>query len=341
MLYIDKKYIGLISYKLRNFKEKKQNYWNFACPICGDSKTNALKARGYVFLHQGRLVYKCHNCSYSSNVGNLIKHVDPNVYNEYVLERYKENMSKHNDHVDLKETTLKLDIKSEPILYDAILDTLQHVETLPESHIAKQYLINRKIPKDQWKLFYYVDKFKEWSNQYKFQFMNLDHDHPRLIIPFFDKHGKVFMYQGRALNGEEPKYISVKLDDKQEKVYGLERIDYSKRVYIVEGPIDSIFLPNGIAVGGADFDIPFASAIKSNVTLVSDNEPRNKEIVKMIGKFIDKGYDVCLWPDTIKEKDINEMVLSGKTSDQILQVINDNTYSGMTAKLKYSTWKKV
>jgi len=341
MLWIDQKYVNLISYKLRNFKLKKKNYWNFSCPICGDSKTNQLKARGFVFLHDNRLVYKCHNCGYSSNVGNLIKQLDSTLYNEYVLERYKETSNLHNDHIDLKETTLAITATSEPVLYDAILDTLQLVETLPESHQAKQYLITRKIPKDKWNLFYYTDKFKEWSNQYKFQFMNLETDHPRLVIPFFNKHGKVFMYQGRAFGNEQPKYISVKLDDSEDKVYGLDRVNYKNRVYVVEGPIDSIFLPNCLAVGGADFDIPIIASIKSNVTLVSDNEPRNKEIVKMIGKFIEKGYSVCLWPDTVNEKDINEMVLAGKSIESIMNTINTNTFQGIEAKLRFASWRKI
>lgn len=331
----------MVSYKLRNFKQKKQNYWNFSCPICGDSTTNSLKARGYVFQHEGRLVYKCHNCSYSSNVGNIIKHLDSNLYNEYVLERYKETSNTHNDHIDLKETTLAVTQEPEAVLYDAILDSLKRVDTLPDSHPAKRYIIERQIPRDRWELFYYTDTFKEWSNQFKQQFMNLDTDHPRLVIPFFNKHGKCFMYQGRALGDEQPKYISVKLDDKEEKVYGLERIDFSKRVYVVEGPIDSVLLPNAVAVGGADFDIPFSASIKSNVTLVSDNEPRNKEIVKMIGKFIEKGYSVCLWPDTIPEKDINEMVLSGKSVESIMETINTNTFQGMTARLRFISWRKV
>ena len=341
MLWIDAKYLQMVSYKLRNFKQKKQNYWNFSCPICGDSKTNALKARGFVFQHDGRLVYKCHNCSYSSNVGNLIKHLDANLYNEYVLERYKETSNKHNDHIDLKETTLVVTQESEEVLYDAILDTVQRVDTLPDSHPAKRYIIERQIPRDKWNLFYYTDKFKDWSNKYKFQFMNLETDHPRLIIPFFNKHGKVFMYQGRGLNGEQPKYIAVKLDEKEEKIYGLERVNYANKVYVVEGPIDSIFLPNAIAVGGADFDVPLVASIKSNCVLIPDNEPRNKEIVKMIGKYVEKGYAVCLWPDTVKEKDINEMILAGRSADQILDTINTNTFQGMEAKLRFSTWKKI
>ena len=339
MLWIDAKYVGQISYKLRNFKQRKAYYWNFSCPICGDSKKNPLKARGFVFQHDNRLVYKCHNCGYSSNVGNLIKHLDPLLYNEYVLERYKETSNTHNDHIDLKETTLK--IESDVILSDSVLDKLVRIDKLDLEHPAKQYVINRKIPTDKWHLLYYAKRFKEWTNSVKYQFTNLDNDHPRLIIPFFNDHGKCFMYQGRAFGNETPKYIAIRLDEKTEKVFGMDRVDYSKRVYAVEGPIDSIFLPNSIAVGGAGFDIPYTQAIKSNVTLVMDNEPRNKEIVKMLGKYIEAGFSVCMWPDTVQEKDINEMVMAGKSIDSILETINTNTFQRMEAKLKFTEWKKI
>lgn len=336
MLYIDAKYVGLISYKLRNFKRKNDNYWNFSCPICGDSKKNPLKARGFVFKHQNRLVYKCHNCSYSSNVGSLIKFLDPILYNEYVLEKYKE--SSDNTYIKpIQEFVPEPKVE----LKDGVLDELSCLSDLPDTHPAVRYLLDRKIPRDKLKLFYYTEKFKEWSNKFKYQFMHLETDHPRIVIPFMNKHGKVFMYQGRGLNNEMPKYIAVKLDDKEEKVYGLDRVNYANKVFVVEGPIDSIFLPNGIAVGGADFDIPLVASIKPNCVLVPDNEPRNTEIVKMINKYIEKGYSVCLWPDFVREKDINEMVLTGRSINQILETINTNTFQGMEAKLRFSTWKKI
>ena len=338
MLYIDARFVGQISYKLRNFKKKSDYYWNFSCPICGDSKKNPLKARGFIFKNQQRLVYKCHNCGFSSNIGNLIKHLDPLLYNEYVLERYKENTSKHNDHVKIEDTSIE--VNPEPILYDSILDKLQRIDTLDLEHPAKQYIIKRKIPADKWDLLYFAPKFKTWSNGIKYQFTNLENDTPRLVIPFFNNHGKCFMYQGRAFGNEQPKYITIRLDDKEEKVFGADRLDYSKRVYVVEGPIDSIFLPNSVAIGGAGFDTPFTQGIKTNATLVMDNEPRSKEICKYIEKLINEDYSVCLWPDTIKEKDINEMIMSGKTISQILETINTNTFSGMEAKLKFTEWKK-
>ena len=337
MLYIDTKFVSLLSYKLRNFKQKSTNYWNFSCPICGDSKKDPRKARGYVMLHKTVLMYKCHNCGLSCNFGNLLKRVDSGLYADYVLERYKENTSNHNDHVKVTlEDIYPVELK------DGVLDSINSVDSLPVTHPALSYLIKRKIPRDKWKLFYFAPKFKTFTNVAlgKNKFSSMENDVPRLVIPFFNEHGKCFMFQGRAFGNEEPKYFSIKIDDDAEKVYGLERVDYAKRVYVTEGPIDSLFLPNGLAVAGSSLDIEIFRSIKSNVTLIPDNEPRNKEIMKQVKGYIDNGYPVCLWPDNVTEKDINEMVLSGKSPEDILETINKNTYTGLAAQLRYNEWRK-
>jgi transcription elongation factor Elf1 len=334
MLYIDAKYVGQISYKLRNFKKKNDYYWNFSCPICGDSKKNELKARGFVYKNQDRLVYKCHNCGVSTSIGGLLKQLDPLVYNEYLLERYKENTSKHMPHANVKEIVPEI---APEISTDLIKAGAQSIQSNQE---ALQYVISRKIPTDRWKDLYYVPKFKEFVNNLKYTFPDTKYDAPRLIIPFFDKDGKCIAFQGRAFGKEMPKYITIKLDDKQEKIYGLDRMNPDKRIYVTEGPIDSMFIPNAIAVAGAGFDTKFIDAIKDNATLIMDNEPRSKEITKFIEKLIDNNYTVCLWPDTIEEKDINEMVLANKSIDSILDTINTNTFQGMEAKLKFTQWRK-
>jgi hypothetical protein len=162
-----------------------------------------------------------------------------------------------------------------------------------------------------------------------------------MIIPYFTRAGKCFAYQGRAYGREEPKYYTIKVDETEEKIYGLDRVDFGKRIYVVEGPIDSLFLPNGIAVSGSSFDTPTIRQLLANATIVMDNEPRNKEIVKQLEKYIELGYSVCMFPSTIQQKDINEMILhGGMTPDEIIDVINTNTYSGMEAKLNFSTWRK-
>ena len=337
MLWIDLKYVSLLSYKLRNFKQKSQNYWNFSCPICGDSKKDPRKARGYVLLHKNILMYKCHNCGLSCNFGNLIKRLDGNLYSEYVLERYKENPSVYVDH-----TKLPLDILPTPIIepIDDVMDGAQRIDTLPITHPALSYIVKRKIPREQWNLLYFAPKFKKFTNGIKKQFSNLKDDHPRLIIPFFTKDGKCFAFQARAFGDEIPKYYTIKLDENEEKIYGLDRVDFSKRILVVEGPIDSLFIPNCIAVSGASFDTPTIRTLLTNATIIMDNEPRNKEIVKQFEGYINSGFTVCIWPDSEEDKDINDMIKSGKSSESILETINNNTYTGIPAKLRFNNWRK-
>ena len=342
MLFIDVKYANILGSRLRNFKQKNDYLWNYSCPVCGDSSKNKLKARGYIYRTKQDLFVKCHNCGHSTNLGNLIKYVDSKLYDEYVLERYKGGASKHNDHKDIVDTSVFIDTKP-IVLQDSVLDPLTSLDQLDESHPAVKYVIARKIPKNKWNALYFAPKFKAFVNSVIPKFVEpIEGEHPRMIIPYFNEHGKVFAFQGRAYGNEEPKYYTIKIDENEEKIYGLERIDYGKRIYVVEGPIDSLFLPNAIAVSGSSFDTPTIRQLLTNATIVMDNEPRNKEIVKQLNKYIDLGYSVCMFPDNIKQKDINEMVLHGEmTPEEITKLINTNTYAGIEAKLKFAQWRKI
>ena len=343
MLHIDTKYASMLSTRLRNFAKKNDYLWNYSCPVCGDSKSNSRKARGYIYKFKQDLLVKCHKCGYSTNIGNLIKFVDTNMYDQYVIERYKSGATRYNDHKEVGEYIAEVspvDITNIQ-LEDSVLEDLSSIAELPDSHPAKQYVIKRKIPEDKWNLLYFAPRFKTYTNTITPKFTEpVKDEHPRLIIPYFNSHGKVIAFQGRAFGKEEPKYFTIKINDEEEKIYGLERIDFSKRIYVVEGPLDSLFLPNAIAVSGSSFDTPTIRQLLTNATIVMDNEPRSKEITNQLAKYIDKGYNVCMYPETVTEKDINEMILSGKTPDQILNLINTNTFNGIEAKLRFSTWKK-
>jgi hypothetical protein len=341
MLYIDAKYANILGSRLRNFKQKKDYLWNYSCPVCGDSSKNKLKARGYIYRKKNDLFCKCHNCGHGTSLGNLIKYVDTNLYDQYVMERYKDGAKGRQSHKDVSEffePTKELEI---PLTDDA-LDSLKKMSELPESHPALQYVISRSIPREKWDLLYFAPRFKAFTNTLTPKFQEpIEGEHPRMIIPYFNQHGKMFAFQARAFGKEQPKYYTIKIDEDQDKVYGLERVDYSKTVYVTEGPIDSLFLPNAIAVSGSSFDTPTVRRILANATIVMDNEPRSKEIVKLLEKNIELGYNVCMFPDSVREKDINEMILSGRSQEEILEIINTNTYSGMEANLRFSTWKKI
>lgn len=341
MLYIDAKYTQILGSRLRNFKQKNDYLWNYSCPVCGDSSKNKLKARGYIYRTQSDLFCKCHNCGYGTNIGNLIKYVDPTLYDQYVLERYTSGATRYNTHKDVAEL-----IKPKELLEDDILSNLTRLDKLALSkpdHPAIKYIQNREIPRDKWYLLYFTARFKAYTNTISPKFVEpIVDEHPRMIIPYFTSAGKCFAFQARAYGNEEPKYYTIKVDETQEKIYGIDRLDYSKRIYVVEGPIDSLFLRNAVAVSGASFDTPTIRSLLTNATIVMDNEPRNRDIVKQLEKYINLGYHVCMMPDHIQQKDINEIILHGKkNSSEIVDLINTNTYFGIEAKLKFSTWKKI
>ena len=332
--YIDLDYITKIQPRLSQFKRKKDYLFNFRCPICGDSKKSKTKARAYLYRVKNDMFYKCHNCSASHNLANFIKVVDRKIYDQYILERYKGNKPATENLFDKFKTNTKEKLNFTP------LRGLKSFDTIDDEHPAKQYLLNRKIPKDYFNRLFLCNKFQAYVNKLKpgtFGKETDKYEHPRLIIPFYDVDEKVFAIQGRAFGKEHPKYITLKLYENKQKIFGLERINLHKTLYIVEGPIDSLFVDNCIAAAGADIQLPGDS---KDVVFVFDNEPRNKEIIKRMYNVIDDSYKLVIWPESIKEKDINEMIVNGKTKQQIQTIISDNTYSGLSALTKLNTYKR-
>ena len=331
MLLTDLDYIHSISHKLRNFKKKKDYLYNFSCPVCGDSQKKKTKARGYLYRVKDMMLYRCHNCGLSTTFGKLLERVDAEVYKRYVLARYSSGESKHTIHdepeyqsVVIKETTL--------------LDTVKTVSRLSSEHPVRKYMQMRKIPEEYWDELRLVNKFYTFVNRLlPNKFPNVDQDHPRLIIPFYDKTGKLTGFQGRAFGSEKPKYITIMLDETAPKLYGLDKVNLTEKIYVVEGPIDSMFIDNSIAMAGAD-----ATKLPSNgdYVFVYDNEPRNPEIVKRMQKHIDNNDTVVIWPDNVGEKDINDMIIAGKSKLEILDIISKSTHKNLSAKMRFTEWKK-
>jgi len=331
MSYIDTKYLNIISPYLQQFKKKGDNLWNFRCPYCGDSQKSRTKARGFVFRKKNDLFFKCHNCGVGASLGNLVKTVDSKTYKDYIFERYKKGVE--------TRSSPQPEFKFNAPMFrkKGILEGLQSIKNLPDDHPARQIVERRKLPVESLSDLYLCESFFKFTNSIiKGKFPSLDGDHPRLLIPFRDESGEVFAYQGRAFGNEQPKYITIKIDEERDKIFGLDKVDKSKPILVVEGPLDSLFLDNCIAVAGADF-----SNIKGDLTVIYDNEPRNKEINKQIEKTIDQGKSVCLWPDHMKEKDINDMIIAGYSKKEVQEIITNNTFSGASAKLRFAEWRRI
>ena len=320
---VDSKYIGLVSSRLQKFKRVKDNLYNFRCPICGDSQKNKNKTRGYIYQVKNNANFKCHNCGASMSFNNFVKTVDPTLHKQYTLEKFKEGHTGRNFVVE----TPKFEF-TKPTFKKSL--NLPKASTDPR---AKEYLENRKINPDK---FYFADKFMEWTNTQKRTFDTITRDESRIVIPMYDSDKNLIGFQGRALGKSFTKYITVMLDEEAPKVYGLDTIDKTSPVYITEGPFDSTFIRNSIAMCGADADISNWGI--SNPVWVYDNEPRNREIVERIRKTIDGGDSIVIWPNNIEQKDINDMVLAGH---KVMDVLKLNTYSGLQAKIKFNNWKKI
>ena len=330
MSYIDSKYLNILSPQLLKFKKKGDYLWNFRCPYCGDSQKSRSKARGFVYRKKNDLFYKCHNCGIGATLGNLIKHLDSKIHKDYIMERYQKGVKTNNP-----EPEFKFDV---PVFRKkGILKDLKSIDSLPEGHPARRIIKDRLIPSKSLADLYLCESFYKFTNTLiPNKFPSLDGDHPRLLIPFRDEEGEVFAYQGRAFGNEQPKYLTIKLNESKNKIFGLDRIDKEKQIYVVEGPIDSLFLDNCIAVAGSDLN-----KIEGDLTIIFDNEPRNREIVKQIEKVINSGRNIVLWPESMKYKDINDMILGGYSKSEIQQIIMDNTFSGVEAKLRFTEWKKI
>lgn len=333
------KYIGIVSLKLPNFKRKGSTLYNFRCPLCGDSQINTKKSRAYIYEKEGKMMFHCHNCNETLSASNFLKRIDPTVYSEYIYEKLLD--SKTEEQKDFETFVDKM--KKPKFLQSGPLKGLKKVSQLSLNHPIKKFVDSRKIPTPYHAKLFCCPNFMNYANQIipnKFDEKSLMHDETRLLIPFFDVNKNLHAFQGRSLNNSKVKYITIIINDDVPKVYGLDTTDFEKEVVVLEGPIDSMFIPNSIATAGGDLVSSVGSFPKDNLTIVYDNEPRNKDTVKKIDKAINYGYKVCIWPENFEHKDVNDMILSGLTPEFISYIIKQNTYRDLSAKLALTKWRK-
>ena len=332
MLWVDKKYLRLISSRFRNSKWKTEDLLNHACPYCGDSEKNPHKARGYHFVYKETFFYKCHNCGESKSFAKFLKEQDSTLWKQYSVEKFYK-----------KAPTLNYQNR-EPKKVHPKHDNLKSVGCInvlePEAQRARDYLNVRLVPKHRWDELYYIENCQALSQlDYKYRDRVFGND-PRLILPFYTRQGKLIGLSGRALNNNKLRYLTLKFNESESLIYGLRTVDYNERVYVTEGPIDSLFLPNAIAVAGSEFSKLNTIVATEQTVVVFDNEPRNPEIVKKMSQIIEDGFTVCIWPRVMLDKDINDMVLSGWSPNIIVDTIDKNKFSGLKAKMALSDWSK-
>tara|TARA_Y100000593_G_scaffold12595_1_gene23267 strand:- start:16423 stop:17460 length:1038 start_codon:yes stop_codon:yes gene_type:complete len=344
MLWLERKYLSMVVSSLEQAKWKNENTLNHRCPYCGDSQKNQYKARGFHFTLEQNFIYKCHNCGKSTSSVNFLKDHFPVIHKEYIKEWLQESGKKPR----AKKTRSSNDFKFTPrkeLLNMKEVDLSALCFRANEKSESRKYLEERNIPQEQIEKLWFVSNAQtlaSFSEKYKDRVLGND---PRIVIPFYDKKGELIGISGRAINDSPLRYLTMRFIDDVPLIYNLNNVDNLKTIFVTEGPIDSLFLPNSIAVGGSDFkklDNLVDKTFKDNAILIYDNEPRNTEIVKKITEVINDGWNVCIWNDRrVSEfKDINDMIQGGLSQDEVVDIITSNTYNGLSAKTKLSEYKR-
>lgn len=327
---VEEEYIVQIAGQLRNFKKTHRNKYSFSCPICGDSKRDPRASRGNFFLHKGEWIFHCYNCNASHKFSTFLKTVFPELYDQFIYDNF--GYSKK------KKITLPTP-KIEKPKFNVKANTLKYLEDASANPKALAYCLDRGFTHDMVNELYYARGFKQFVNTHliKDKFENPKGSDQRLVIPFFSEDNELIGVQGRSLDPTNPvKYITIKLiGDDEELIYGMNKIDKSKTVYVLEGPFDSMFIENGVAFAGSSLGTITGV---TNRVLVWDNEPRNKEIKKLQLKAIRANEAVVIWPKLNSEKDVNDMILSGMNVDA--KYLENNTYQGLEAQLQFNQWIK-
>lgn len=331
---VDQKFIGLISSRLNLFT-RKGKFWTFRCPFCGDSKKNKRLCRAYFFEYKGAILFKCHNCSLSFGLSSFLAELDPQLAKSYHFETFQERGGPRHSylqeafHISVVATAL-------PPL------PLKRISDLSTDHPARVYVRNRKFPLTSYSYVYYTDNMRELESLAPDRYNNVVPRDARVVLPYYHEN-KLVGLTGRAIDPKTQKrYIQMKFVDDVPLVFGLQNLQSDKHTYIVEGPIDSLFLPNAIACGGIDCQkiIDANYVERERTTIIFDNQPRNKEVVRRMSSMVDKRWAVVVWPYRWAYKDVNEAVMSGISPEIVKNIIDEHTHYGLALEMAIKAWRR-
>lgn len=336
-ILIDQKYARLLPLEKPSLKNHGRYFLNFRCPLCGDSSKSASKKRGWFQYNSSRtgLNMTCYNCGAFMPFWAFLKYHYPMYYSEYIKEVFVEEKS-----FGRKPT---LTAPSLPLCSEYDKLNLSKLKDLPEDHPAVKYLLNRKYKTKHFGDFYYCDNFNEWAHEQQPEnFHKIEEDDPRILIPLYTRHKKIFAVCARTICGNSPKYVTMKFDEEHPKIFGLDTVDFSKTVLVLEGPLDSKLLPNAIAMVGATSGLSRLTEFfkKDQLIIIADNEKRNKFTVNYMRKALKLGFKVVIWPPNFPYKDINEAVVEGVSLKFILEMIKNGICEGYSGLVKLNFWKR-
>lgn len=338
MDYIDLKYSRLVSSYLTGVRDVGNGTVRFRCPFCGDSKKSESKVRGYFYELEGRCNFKCHNCGASMGLLNFLSEISPALARDYKFERFSKKPLRE-DPAALFETNTA-EVFGSKTLIDRYCVA---ISTLDSEHHAREYLEGRMIPDSFYTDLFYTDsalKIMAEIPEYEDTAKRMK-DRDAIVIPFYDQDNVLMCIQFRFFDGDL-RYLTLRLRSDALKVWGLDRVDKSKTVYVVEGVFDAMFIDNSIAVAGASLlsSVKYVASIASDFVLIFDKDyMTNYEVYSQFVKAINGGYKVVMYDHEFEAKDINAQIQHGTTIPQMQTYIEKRTFSGLMAKLEMSKFR--
>ena len=334
-IWVDKKYANLVSGSLLRFKWLSNTVANFRCPFCGDSSSNSIKARGYLFPKQQMYLYKCHRCAVSLPFGAFLKRLSRSLFDEYIMEKFDRTAP------PLPEPELRY-VRSD-VRFTNHSQVLQlSALTLPVAlHDVRMFVRDRRLPEIALQRLYGTSHARTWLTSLvgPEKAARVTDGMPYLVIPLRLPDKTWYGAQLRLITRKE--YITFRWGHDALRTFGLDAWNPDALTYCVEGPLDALCLPNAIAFCGSDL-LGGLERMKENDTpvkdrvLVWDNEPRNSQIAKHLAQAITLGERVVVWPRGLP-KDVNDML---KADLDPTRIVSQYTFKGIAAQLEYGQWHK-
>ena len=334
----------MLAPSLQRFTQKSAHTYNFRCPLCGDSQTNKSKARGYIFPKGDTLLYKCHNCSVALPFSALLRSQDRRLYDEYILERLKEDGRPREEAPQAPIKPLDAPMASFLAPDSPVYPLTALKAGYPSLHVVLAYARDvRKLPETAFSRLFATNKAHSWLQPLvgDDKAAKVADNIPYLVQPLRLPDGEWYGAQLRPV--ERKDFLTFRWSSEPLKVFGLDNWCPDKLTYVVEGPIDSLFVPNCLSTCGSDLlsgirlleDADIMRPAHRRV-YVWDNEPRNSQIVSHLRVAVRLGESVVIWPRRYP-KDINDMV---RTGIDVNTVLPKRTFQGLFAELELAAWLK-
>jgi hypothetical protein len=350
MKYVDVNYIRLASVYLQGFKDVGSGTYIFRCPICGDSKKSTSKKRGYLYATNDGAFFKCYNGCDTMSLYHFLKRLSPDLAQQYMMESFGKpteknetldgNIFKTNRELSLPETE-----KVKRPKRKMILDSMLKVQDLGLGHRVREYLEGRKVPADI-ELYFTPNLNDVMSKVDAYADRLFSTEYQALVFPFRGINGALNYLQARILfSNDKRRYVTLEMEESSPKFWGLDRVDFTRPVYLFEGPIDAMMVDNGVAWAGGNLRAGakyLEGLCQSDLVLVYDADFKTNEqiFLDMFRSIRRDGRSVVIHDkDFGTFKDVNDAAVAGWSHEQIQSYLVEKTYSGLRAELKLTTIK--